>query len=299
MQFTIVSLFALALGVSASVIGDTPSRVGRDLPTITTVINSVGDKINALDAAASSYDGGDATAFQKAGTDLETAISDGVTTVQGTSDLTLNDAIGLQSQVTTLQSSAEKLVADLAGKKAQIEGAGLCDTVRGQSTRLNDLSKQLIDAITAKVPTAAQSIASQLTAGFTATLQQNQANFADGNCTNAGGGSGGGASSASSSSSASASTTSAPAAATGSLSSSSSKTTSAAGLTTSRPTTTGGGGGAASVRPTASGSRTMTTTGGAGGASPTSSGVVTVNGGAALQVGSLGGLALGFAAMLL
>lgn len=292
MQFPIVSLLALALGVSASVIGDTPSRVGRDLPTITTVINNVGDKINALDQAASSYNGGDATAFQSAGTDLEDAISSGVTTVQGTSDLTLNDAIGLQSQVTTLQSSAEKLVSDLASKKTQIQEASLCDTVRDQSTRLNDLSKQLIDAITAKVPTAAQSIASQLTAGFTATLQQNQANFAEGNCTNAGGSSGGASSSSSASASASATASSTTATATGKPSSS--KTSSVVGVTTSKPTATGGG---TSVRPTASGSRT--TTGGAGGASPTSSGIVTVNGGAALQVGSLGGLALGFAAMLL
>lgn len=284
MQFTTVSLFALALGVSASVIGDTPSRVERDLPTITTVINNVGDKINALDQAATSYNGGDATAFEAAGTALEDTISSGVTTVQGTSNLTLNDAIALQSQVTTLQSSAEKLVSDLASKKTQIQEANLCATVLDQSTRLNSLSQQLIDAITAKVPAAAQSIAAQLTAGFTATLQQNQANFASGNCTNAGGSSG---SASSSSASASATASSTAATATGS-----SATSSATGVTTSKPTATGGG---SSVRPTASGSRT---TGGAGGASPTSS-IVTVNGGAALQVGSLGGLALGFAAMLL
>lgn len=187
MKTATFSLLVLGLGAAASVVDHIPSRVRRDLPTITNVINSVGEKLNALDAAAVAFNGGDSTAFQSAATSLETTIQDGLTQVQGTSELTLTDAVGLQSQVTVLQEAATKLVTDLAAKKTQVQDAGLCTTVLDQSTRLNDLSQKLIDGITSKVPAAAQSIASQLTAGFTAALQQNTANFAQGNCTNAAG----------------------------------------------------------------------------------------------------------------
>lgn len=282
MKSTSFSLLALALGVSAgSVIDDTPSRVERDLPTITTVMNNVGDKLNALDQAVVAFSGGDSTAFQDAATSLETTIQDGLTQVQGTSNLSLSDALGLQSQVGTLQDAGTKLVSDLASKKTQIQDAGLCDTVRSQSTSLNDLSQQLINAITSKVPQEAQSIASQLTAGFTAALQQNQANFAQGNCTNAAGGS-----SSPSSSSASAST--APA---------STRPSTSAGAPTSKPSSTGTGTGG--PRPTTTGA------GVTGGSHPsgapnatTSAPATVVTAGAALNAIPIGGLAFGFAALV-
>lgn len=283
MQLAYVTLLSFGLGVSASVIDDTPTRVGRDLPTITTVINSVGDKISALDSAVTSYTGGDSTAFQSAATDLETTIKDGVTQVQGTAAITLSDALALQSLVTSLQSTADKLVSDLAAKKTQIESAGLCSTVQDQSSQLNTLSGQLIDAITSKVPTEAQSIASQLTAGFTAALQQNQANFAQGNCTNAAG-SGTGSSSASAGSTASATASST---ATSRASSGASATTRASSATgTTRPTATGGSI-TGSSRPS-------------GVSTATSSGPATVvTAGAALNAVPIGGLAFGFAAMMM
>lgn len=201
MKFTAFSLVALAVGASATVLDDTPTRVERDLPTVTSVIATVQSSLAALDDAVKAFNG-DASGITNAGNALQSAISGGVTTIQATSNLSLNDAVSLQQQVGTLQTAGQTLVTDLAAKKPAIQQANLCDQVRQQSDALNTQSQQLINTITGKVPTEAQSIASQLAGQFIATLQQNSANFAQGNCTNASGGSGGSSSSSSSSSSA-------------------------------------------------------------------------------------------------
>ncbi|KAJ0114867.1 cell wall protein [Diaporthe amygdali] len=239
----------------------------RDLATIQGVIGDVSTKLQALNTAAQSFSG-DASALTSASSDLSSTIKSGTSTVQGTDALTLTDAVSLQSTVQGLQGNAQTLVDNLSSKKSAIEQAGLCDTVLQQSQGLSTDSQALIDAVVSKVPQEAQSIAQNLVAGFTATLQQNQANFAQGNCTNASGGSGGGGSTPTS---------------TGSGSSPSSAKSSS-----TKPTATGGGGGS-------SGGSNATRTTGAGGATPTSSTPATFTGAAvanAVPVGLLGLLAL-------
>lgn len=232
---------ALAAGVYAT---NLPRVVlERDLATIQGVIGDVSTKLTALNDAAQSFSG-DAGALTSASSDLSSTIQSGTSTVQGTDALTLTDAVSLQSTVQGLQSNAQTLVDNLASKKSAIEQAGLCDTVLQQSQGLSTDSQALIDAVVGKVPQEAQSIAQNLVAGFTATLQQNQANFAQGNCTNASGGGGGGSS---------------PSSTGGSGGSSPSSSASASTL----PTATSGGG--------SSGGGSNATATGSGGASPTTS----------------------------
>lgn len=184
-----LTLAALAAGVCAT---NLPRVVlERDLATIQGVIGDVSTKLTALNDAAQSFSG-DASGLTSASADLSSTIKSGTSTVQGTETLTLTDAVSLQSTVQSLQTNAQTLVDNLASKKSAIEQAGLCDTVLQQSQGLSTDSQALIDAVVGKVPQEAQSIAQNLVAGFTATLQQNQANFAQGNCTNASGGGGGG-----------------------------------------------------------------------------------------------------------
>lgn len=233
-----LTLAAMAAGACAT---NLPRVVlERDLATIQGVIGDVSTKLTALNDAAQSFSG-DAGALTSASTDLSNTIKSGTSTVQGTDQLTLTDAVSLQSTVQGLQSNAQTLVTNLAGKKSAIEQAGLCDTVLQQSQGLSTDSQSLIDAVVSKVPQEAQSIAQNLVAGFTSTLQQNQANFAQGNCTNASGGGGGGSTPSSTGSG-------------GSSPSSSSKSSATA-------TATGGG---------SSGGSNATHTG-SGGASPTTS----------------------------
>ncbi|KAI3390790.1 hypothetical protein diail_8659 [Diaporthe ilicicola] len=264
-----LTVAALAAGVYAT---NMPRVIlDRDLATIQGVIGDVSTKLQALNTAAQGFSG-DAGALTSASSDLSNTIKTGTTTVQGTSNLSLTDAVSLQSTVQGLQGNAQTLVTNLAGKKQAIEQAGLCSTVLQQSQGLSTDSQSLIDAVVSKVPQEAQSIAQNLVAGFTSTLQQNQANFAQGNCTNSGGGSGGGGSTPSS---------------TGSGSSPSSAS---ASKTSAKPTATGGGGGGSSR-----GNATRTT---GSGSAPTSSTPATFTGAAVANGIPIAGL-LGLAAFLL
>lgn len=264
-----LTLAAMAAGACAT---NLPRVVlERDLATIQGVIGDVSTKLTALNDAAQSFSG-DAGALTSASSDLSSTIKSGTSTVQGTDQLTLTDAVSLQSTVQGLQSNAQTLVTNLAGKKSAIEQAGLCDTVLQQSQGLSTDSQALIDAVVSKVPQEAQSIAQNLVAGFTATLQQNQANFAQGNCTNASGGGGGGGGGSSSA---------APTSSSGTSPSSSSRRSSATA------TATGGG---------SSGGSNATHTG-SGGASPTTSTPASFTGAAVANGVPMAGL-LGLLAFL-
>lgn len=235
-----LTLAALAAGACATNLPRV--LLERDLATIQGVIGDVSTKLTALNDAASSFSG-DAGALTSASSDLSNTIKSGTSTVQGTDALTLTDAVSLQSTVQGLQGNAQTLVNNLAGKKSAFEQAGLCSIILQQSQGLSTDSQSLIDAVVSKVPQEAQSIAQNLVAGFTSTLQQNQANFAQGNCTNSGGSGGGGGGSSPT---------------TGSGSSPSSASSRPSATATSGGGSSGGGGNA-------------TRTTGAGGASPTSS----------------------------
>lgn len=267
-----LTVAALAAGVYAT---NLPRVVlERDLATIQGVIGDVSTKLTALNDAAQSFSG-DASGLTSASSDLSSTIKSGTSTVQGTDALTLTDAVSLQSTVQGLQSNAQTLVDNLASKKSAIEQAGLCDTVLQQSEGLSTDSQALIDAVVSKVPQEAQSIAQNLVAGFTSTLQQNQANFAQGNCTNASGGGGGGGGSSSAPTS------------TGGGGGGGSSPSSSAG--SSRPSATATGGGS-------SGGGNATHTG-SGGASPTTSTPASFTGAAVANGVPMAGL-LGLLAFL-
>lgn len=261
-----LTLAALATGVCATNLPRV--LLERDLATIQGVIGDVSTKLTALNDAASSFSG-DAGALTSASSDLSNTIKSGTSTVQGTDALTLTDAVSLQSTVQGLQGNAQTLVNNLAGKKSAFEQAGLCSIILQQSQGLSTDSQSLIDAVVSKVPQEAQSIAQNLVAGFTATLQQNQANFAQGNCTNSGGSGGGGGSTPT----------------TGSGSSPSSASSSR----TSATATSGGG--------SSGGGGNATRTTGAGGASPTSSSPTQFTGAAVANGVPMAGL-LGLLAFL-
>lgn len=263
-----LTLAALATGVCATNLPRV--LLERDLATIQGVIGDVSTKLTALNDAASAFSG-DAGALTSASSDLSNTIKTGTSTVSGTDALTLTDAVSLQSTVQGLQGNAQTLVDNLASKKTAFEQAGLCSIILQQSQGLSTDSQSLIDAVVSKVPQEAQSIAQNLVAGFTSTLQQNQANFAEGNCTNSGGSGGGGGGSTPT---------------TGSGSSPSSASSSRVSATA----TSGGGG--------SSGGGNATRTTGAGGASPTSSSPTQFTGAAVANGVPMAGV-LGLLAFLL
>ncbi|KAK1766360.1 cell wall protein [Phialemonium atrogriseum] len=314
---TQITLLSLALGVTARlqppshINRSPPSLVERDLPTVTSVIAKVDSGIKALDTAVQAFSGSDSD-VSSAGDALVSTIKAGTTTVDGSDDLSLADALGLQGAVTTLQGDANSLVDSLSAKKSAFEDAGLCASIRQQTTDISSASSDLIDAIVSKVPEAAQGIAKDLASGILKALAQAQSDFAEGSCTDKAGSGGGGGST----STGGGGSTSAGSGGSGSTSAPGGGSTSApggGGSTSgggSGPTTSAGGGGGATETgyPTTSaggetgGSSTgqPAPTGGAGGngtatqsASPTQTSPVTA--GAAKVAGPVGAVVVAMA----
>ncbi|POR36331.1 Cell wall mannoprotein 1, partial [Tolypocladium paradoxum] len=178
-----LTLACLAASAAGGLV-EPPARVyERDLATITSIINSAGQGIDNLDTAVKAFSG-DPKPVQDASAALLQVLKDGKTKVDGTSNLNLIEALGLQQPVQDLQAKGEILLADLKARKADIEKNNLCDITRQQVTDINTNSKALIDAIVAKVPPAAQAIATSLAAGLVQVLANAQTEFSEQNCKN-------------------------------------------------------------------------------------------------------------------
>lgn len=186
------SILAYALGVTATaVLDDPPTKVQRDLATVTQVIAAVGQSMSALDQAVLNFNG-DANQLNGASLQLINVLNQGAQAIQNTQPLSTNDAISLQQSVGSLEQLAQQLVVNLNQRKPQIQQVNLCDTVRQQSEQLTQNSQNLITALVNKLPQEVQGLAGQFAQGFTNTLRQNQADFAQGQCNNANGQNGGG-----------------------------------------------------------------------------------------------------------
>ncbi len=186
-------LLTLAAGVSAQlnvptkVIRSGATPIERDVATISSVVAKAGANLAALDTAVKNFKVSDMTTvtnLENAAQQLSSGLTDGTAAIQASTNITLNDAITLQSQVTGLQTSGTSLVTDLVAKKVDIQTASLCDVVLKQVTTISTDANNLISAIVSKLPEAAQSIAQQQAAGFVTALQQTETTFAAGNCTN-------------------------------------------------------------------------------------------------------------------
>ncbi|POR33539.1 Cell wall mannoprotein 1 [Tolypocladium paradoxum] len=208
MKFSAVTLACLATGVYSRV-ADPPVRVlERDLATVTGVIGTAGQDIDAVAKAINAFSG-DSKPVEAAAAQLISNLGAGKAKVDGSSQLTLADALGLQQPVKDLEAKGQTLADDLHKAKPIIEKAGLCDVTRKQVNDINTASQALISAVVSKVPTDAQAIAKALADGLIQILNKAQDDFSTANCKNSGGG-GSSSASASASASATGSQTSAP-----------------------------------------------------------------------------------------
>ncbi|EEY20370.1 cell wall protein [Verticillium alfalfae VaMs.102] len=165
---------------------DAPALVVRELAIVTGVINQVGTGIASLDQAVQAFTT-DPTQLQQASQQLINTFRQGATSIQGSTELTLQEAVQLQQLVGSLQTNGQSLVRNLQNKKPAFQQANLCDVVRAQVGEFTTGAGSLIDAIVSKVPQAAQQIAAQMAAGFTRALQESAQGFSSQNCVNAGG----------------------------------------------------------------------------------------------------------------
>ncbi|KAG6008167.1 hypothetical protein E4U21_004925 [Claviceps maximensis] len=158
----------------------------RDLQTITGVLQNVQSDIQSLDSAVKAG-GTDPEPMLKASNTLIKTIKDSKSKVDGSSELTLTDAVKLTQAVQDMTKVSQDLVDNLKTMKATIEKLGYCDAVRTQTSSINDESQALIKSVVSKVPEEAQDIAGQLSAGLVKVLKQVEDDFSAQNCKNSGG----------------------------------------------------------------------------------------------------------------
>lgn len=178
MKFSLVAL--AATGVAAAV-------VERDGKLVNGVIADVQSGIEKLDSTVKSYSG-DKGPLVSASEALVSSIKSGKTKVDGSGDLSQDDALALITPVQDLTKASETLVNDLKSKRDQVEKAGECDTVRGQLQQISSNSDALVKSIVSKVPEALQGTAASLSAGVKKQLDAANEDFSEANCKNASGG---------------------------------------------------------------------------------------------------------------
>lgn len=161
-----------------------PTKVTRDLATVTSVIAQVSAAIVQLDTAVNAYTG-DKTELEEEAASLVSILESGTTAIAASSSLSLVDALSLSSLVDSLQDLGDQLVSDLIAKRDVVEEEAYCEEVEDQIVEIATDARALVEAIIAKAPTIAQGIAEALAQQFYATLDEGTWAFGTGNCTDA------------------------------------------------------------------------------------------------------------------
>ncbi|ATY60464.1 hypothetical protein CCM_03075 [Cordyceps militaris CM01] len=187
MKFSVITVafFAGANAfVATPVERSPPSLVGRDLATVTNVLNDVKAGFNNLQAAATAFDG-DAGPLKAEAASVIAKVEAGTTAVQNMTPLTVNECLSLVSPSNALATQGQSLVDELKSRLADVQTAKECDTVRNfLDTGVTDATA-LVAAIKAKSPTAVQSVVQTQGNKILKPLQDGQAAFAVGKCVNA------------------------------------------------------------------------------------------------------------------
>ncbi|TEA17173.1 Cell wall mannoprotein 1 [Colletotrichum sidae] len=186
MKFT---TFTATLALASGALAEAP--VERDLATIQTVVNNVGDQLKKLSTAVNEFKG-DINGLANAAGGFVNTLQQSTQQVEGTTPITLNEALQLQSVVGGLQNDGNALIKGLKDKKPEFEKANLCSVILTNIDQTGTGATKLIDAVVKKVPQDVQQIAAQVAGSFAKTLSDAKADFEPGKCNNANGQGGGG-----------------------------------------------------------------------------------------------------------
>jgi len=160
--------------------------------TLIATVNGVNQATADLNTAVKSFSGAsDVKALQAASDKLGSAVTAGVSTVNGASTITLTDAVQIQGQVQNLQTAVESVVNDLISKKQSLYSAGAGAQVESNLQDQLKGAQALSSAISSKVPPEVAGLAQTLSAGIATALQKGVDAFKD---APAGGASAGGSS---------------------------------------------------------------------------------------------------------
>lgn len=148
--------------------------------TLIATVNGVNQATADLDTSVKSFNGAsDVKALQSASDKLASAVTAGVSTVNGANQITLTDAVQIQGQVQNLQTAVESVVNNLISKKQSLYAANAGAQVESNLQDQLKGAQALSSAISSKVPTEVAGLAQTLSAGIATALQKGVDAFKD------------------------------------------------------------------------------------------------------------------------
>ncbi|KAI9661877.1 MAG: hypothetical protein M1821_009116 [Bathelium mastoideum] len=168
MQFRFALLALLGTASAA------PTVVKRDAATIIGALESVNNATQTLDAAVKAFDGTALSALGVAGdsTTVLTTINNAITTVEGTSDVTILGVLPVAGATIQLIGTLDQTINDLINQKPKFDSSGTSAVVLSQLQQQSAASTTLGNDITAKLPALADLIADGLNDQIKAAFQR-------------------------------------------------------------------------------------------------------------------------------
>ncbi|KAH9905048.1 hydrophobic surface binding protein A-domain-containing protein [Xylariomycetidae sp. FL2044] len=186
---TVLSAISLAFSAAAEPLPrDLPSKVERDVATISSVAAEISNAITQLDTSVKAFSG-DATTLQADAANLVGVIKSGASSIAQSGDIEIADALGLQPSITQLKTAGQALITDLGAKKDAFEAADLCSTVETTVKDLSSSAQSLVEGVIKKLPENFQSVAEDMVSGLTDAFNKGTAAFAADQCSGSGAGS--------------------------------------------------------------------------------------------------------------
>lgn len=153
-----------------------------DIAVLQKAISVVNDALTALDATLLTFKSGDEALTKKliAQTEaVQTALTAGTSQINGTTPISLIDALSLQQSANALLANVKTTMADMATKAAEIEKATdgtsaiLIKSLKAQKVGAQDLA----DVLITKVPTVVKTLAKNAIGQVVAAIEKGAAAF--------------------------------------------------------------------------------------------------------------------------
>jgi len=177
--------------VPLALVGSVMAAGGAD--TVNQVLTQIASDLKDFDSAIKAF-AGDSSAMITASKKIEQTTASGAAQIAGGADLSLTDAVGITSNVQSLQTTLDATLKDLKDIADKLASAGQCRTILDNLGSQAKSAQALQDAITSKAPAETKAVAQQLGGAIGGSLQDTTSYF-DKTCANAPSAPAGGASS--------------------------------------------------------------------------------------------------------
>lgn len=164
----VTAAFSLALAGSAMAAGAAD--------TVNQVLTQIASDIKDFDAAIKAYSG-DATQMIAASDKIQQTTTSGAQKIASGSELSLTDAVGITSNVQSLQTTLDSTLSDLKSIGEKLAANGQCSKILEQLGSQGKAAQGLQDAITGKAPAETKAVASQLGGAIGASIEDTNSYF--------------------------------------------------------------------------------------------------------------------------